>query len=257
MNGASLDISLFRVVVCFLLLCMTVPQSLKAETRNAELLKMLKEVQAKAQADISLLKAFRKVPRHEFVSEDLSSSAYENRELSDQDGSMTVNPVLFARMINASKAGKESNVLIIGAGSGYQVSVLANVVNNVDVLESSLKVAKTAKKRVKELNLSNVSFFIGNPEGGIGDSKSYDVIFTLDEEEIMEEDMVFPKLISPMGVNGKLVLPKGSEGSTIKVGARNEDGKLEWTKTTFQGLKKERVGEKKKSTGWKIQGLAR
>ena len=257
MNGANLNSSLFRLLSCFLLLCLTIPQPLKAESRNAELLKMLKEVQSKAQADISLLKSFRKVPRHKFVSEELNSSAYENRELSDQEGSVTVNPVLFARMINASKAEIDSNVLIVGAGSGYQAAVLANLFDSVDVLESSLRVAKTAKKRIQELSLSNINFFIGSPKEGVGDQDSYDAIFAFDEDKIMEEGMVFPKLISPMGVSGKLVLPKGSDGMTIKVGARNEDGKLEWSKATFQVPSKKQVEKKDKSTGWKIRGLAR
>jgi len=260
MIGLNLNNKLQRLVFLslgFVFLLSLASEAASAEKRNAELLQMLKSIQSSGIEDFSVLKAFRKVPRHEFVGPDFYASAYENKTFTDTEGNVTVEPVLFARMLENSGVEESSRVLIVGSGSGYQVAVLASLVEEVDVIEQSKNAAKTARERVRSLGLPNVQFFVGSAKDGIKEGGAYDAVLALSENLVSADGVVFPRLFALLKSEGKLVVATGKQGQRIKVASGRENGKLKTEAAVVRKPTPSKIKESKKDTGWKIRGLAR
>ena len=74
--------------------------------------------------DKRVLDAFRRVPRHLFVPEDLIDQAYENHPVAIGQGQTISQPYMVACMSEALALQGGEKVLEIGSGSGYQTAVL-------------------------------------------------------------------------------------------------------------------------------------
>ncbi|HET6890814.1 MAG TPA: hypothetical protein VFH31_06905, partial [Pyrinomonadaceae bacterium] len=70
--------------------------------------------------DARVLEAMRTVPRHAFVPEALQGRAYGDHALPISANQTISQPFIVARMTELLQIDKESRVLEIGAGSGYQ-----------------------------------------------------------------------------------------------------------------------------------------
>lgn len=75
----------------------------------------------------AVLAAMRKVPRHLFVEEALSSQAYEDHPLPIGHGQTISQPYIVALMSFLLDIQPGMRVLEIGTGSGYQAAVLAEM----------------------------------------------------------------------------------------------------------------------------------
>ena len=106
-----------------------------ADTFSRE--QMVRElIEARGVRDPRVLAAMREVPRHLFVRTHLRSQAYGDHALPIGDAQTISQPYIVARMIelllDARKLGK---TLEIGAGSGYQAAVLAQLTDEVYAIE--------------------------------------------------------------------------------------------------------------------------
>ena len=77
--------------------------------------------------DERLLAAMSKVPRHEFVSQQNWKEAYADHPIPIAEKQTTSQPYMIAAMVQAAQIKPEDRVLEIGAGSGYQTAVLAEL----------------------------------------------------------------------------------------------------------------------------------
>ena len=83
-----------------------------------------------------VLETIRNTPRHIFVDEALASRAYEDTALPIGQGQTLSQPYVVARMTEALlEQGTPERVLEIGAGSGYQTAILAQLVKQVFAVE--------------------------------------------------------------------------------------------------------------------------
>src|SRR5690606_13800861 len=81
------------------------------------------------------LEAMRMVAGHRLVPESLVRRAYEDTPLPIGYGQTISQPYIVAAMTEMLKPAKDSVVLEIGTGSGYQAAVLAEIVEEVYTIE--------------------------------------------------------------------------------------------------------------------------
>ena len=96
-------------------------------------------------ADRRVLDAMLELPRHLFVSEALQGRAYGDHALPIAANQTISQPFIVARMSELLEVDKDSRVLEIGAGSGYQTAVLARLAGQVYAIERIADLAREAQ----------------------------------------------------------------------------------------------------------------
>src|SRR5262245_29368751 len=89
------------------------------------------QLQTREISDLRVLDAMRRVPRHRFVPPDQVEFAYEDRALPIGLEQTISQPLMVALMVQMLKLTGEERVLEVGAGSGYQAAVLAELAREV------------------------------------------------------------------------------------------------------------------------------
>ena len=74
-----------------------------------------------------VLEAMARVPRHLFVPEELVPLAYEDRALGIGELQTISQPYMVASMTECLEIEENERVLEVGAGSGYQAAILAEL----------------------------------------------------------------------------------------------------------------------------------
>ncbi len=161
--------------------------------------------------DERLLQAIADVPRERFVDEAFEHKAWENVALPIGSGQTISQPYMVARMTALLELTPGSRVLEIGTGSGYQTAILAHLVEHVCSVERIKGLQWQAKRRLKQLDLHNVSTrhgdgWLGWPARGPFDA----IIVTAAPPEIPTE------LMAQLDEGGIMVLPVGEDQQVLK-----------------------------------------
>ncbi|MGL9733332.1 MAG: protein-L-isoaspartate(D-aspartate) O-methyltransferase [Symbiopectobacterium sp.] len=161
--------------------------------------------------DERLLKAIEAVPRERFIDEAFEHKAYENTALPIGSGQTISQPYMVARMTDLLQLTPASRVLEIGTGSGYQTAVLAHLVKQVFSVERIKGLQWQAKRRLKQLDLHNVSTRHGDGWQGWPSRSPFDaIIVTAAAPEIPNA------LIAQLDEGGIMVLPVGAQSQTLQ-----------------------------------------
>lgn len=161
--------------------------------------------------DERLLQAIEEVPRERFVDEAFEHKAWENMALPIGSGQTISQPYMVAKMTSLLELTPTSRVLEIGTGSGYQTAILAHLVEHVYSVERIKGLQWQAKRRLKQLDLHNVSTRHGDGWQGWPSRGPFDaIIVTAAPPEIPVE------LMSQLDEGGILVLPVGEEQQQLK-----------------------------------------
>jgi len=123
--------------------------------------------------------ALLKVPRHLFVPEGVRSQAYRDTPLPIGDGQTISAPHMVAVMAEALELSEGHRVLEIGAGSGYNAAVMAELVGpsgKVITLERHPSLAEKASRVLLEAGYSNVQVVVGDGSLGYPEEAPYDRI---------------------------------------------------------------------------------
>ncbi|MDU3079075.1 MAG: protein-L-isoaspartate O-methyltransferase, partial [Mixta calida] len=116
-----------------------------------------------------------------------------------------------ARMTSLLELKPASRVLEIGTGSGYQTAILAHLVDHVCSVERIKGLQWQAKRRLKQLDLHNVSTRHGDGWEGWAARAPFDaIIVTAAPPEIPVA------LMSQLDDGGIMVLPVGEELQQLK-----------------------------------------
>lgn len=178
---------------------------------NKRMQTLLAQLRQQGIRDERLLKAIEAVPRERFVDEALEHKAYENTALPIGSGQTISQPYMVARMTELLSLTPTSRVLEIGTGSGYQTAILANLVQHVCSVERIKGLQWQAKRRLKQLDLHNVSTRHGDGWQGWASRGPFDaIIVTAAPPEIPAA------LMEQLDNGGILVLPVGEEAQTLK-----------------------------------------
>jgi protein-L-isoaspartate(D-aspartate) O-methyltransferase len=118
---------------------------------------------------------------------------------------------MVARMTELLELTPESRVLEIGTGSGYQTAILAHLVHHVCSVERIKGLQWHARRRLKQLDLHNISTRHGDGWLGWHARSPFDaIIVTAAPPEIPSA------LLSQLDEGGILVLPVGEDRQYLK-----------------------------------------
>jgi len=176
-------------------------------------------------SDERVLDALRSVPRHFFVPEALRGQAYGDHALPIDFNQTISQPFIVARMTELLEIDKKSRVLEIGAGSGYQTAVLAQLAAQVYAIERIGELARAAHARIRELGIYNATVKAFDGTLGWNANAPYDAILVA-----AGGPQVPAPLIAQLKTGGRLVVPIGDtrESQSLVRALKTEGGhKLE------------------------------
>lgn len=160
-----------------------------------------------------IVKAFRSVPRFEFIpqkgrsSEEIEAEAEVNAPLPIGDGQTISQPLTVALMLEMLRARRGNKVLDVGSGSGWQTALLAHIVGKkgeVYALEVIPELKEFGEKNVKRLGFQNVTFILGNGWKGYERQAPYDrIVVAAAAKEVPQA------LKRQLKIGGVMVIPVG------------------------------------------------
>ncbi|NOI76328.1 protein-L-isoaspartate(D-aspartate) O-methyltransferase [Vibrio coralliilyticus] len=156
--------------------------------------------------DQNVIKAIYALPRERFVSQAMVHQAYDNNALPIGQGQTISQPYIVAKMTEMLELRSTSKVLEVGTGSGYQTAVLAQLVEHVYSIERIKSLQWEAKRRLKQLDIYNVSTKHGDGWQGWAVKGPFDAIIVT-----AAAASVPPVLLEQLSEGGILVIPVGED----------------------------------------------
>ncbi|MBL6928668.1 MAG: protein-L-isoaspartate(D-aspartate) O-methyltransferase [Rhodospirillales bacterium] len=156
-----------------------------------------------------VMAAMEKTPRHEFVMTEDTPYAYINRPRAIGFGQTISQPYIVALMSDLLDLSPTDRVLEIGAGSGYQAAVLAELCARVFTLEVVDDLAKSAARKLEALGYANVQVRHGDGFAGWPNEAPFDAIMVTAAPQRMPQ-----KLIEQLKPGGRMVVPIGRPHDT-------------------------------------------
>ncbi|MBI3921628.1 MAG: protein-L-isoaspartate(D-aspartate) O-methyltransferase [Armatimonadetes bacterium] len=155
-------------------------------------------------AEVRVLAAMLKVPRHEFVPEEERDEAYEDRPLPIGEGQTISQPYIVAFMTEKLELGPEEKVLEIGTGSGYQTAILSELAREVYTIEIVRDLADRSAETLTRLGYDNLHARHGDGYEGWQEQAPFDcIIVTCAPTQIPK------RLVHQLKEGGRLVIPVG------------------------------------------------
>ncbi len=162
--------------------------------------------------DPNVLEAMRLVPRHFFVTEALRGRSYDDNALPIDFNQTISQPFIVARMTELLELNKKSRVLEIGAGSGYQTAVLAQLASQVYAIERIGELARQAQSRISELGIYNATVKAFDGTLGWNAYGPYEAILVAAGGSHIPQP-----LIAQLKTGGHLVIPVGETRESQKL----------------------------------------
>ena len=185
------------------------------------------QIIARGIRDPRVITAMRKVPRHVFVEEALQNQAYSDHPLPIGEKQTISQPFMVALMTEAMQLKGMEKVLEIGAGSGYQTAILAEIAFKVFSIERIRSLTIQARKLLYDLGYLNVEIKFSDGTLGWVDESPFDaIIVTAGSPGIPQP------LVDQLAIGGRLVVPVGDAA----------DQELVRITKTEEGTKREDLG---------------
>ena len=197
---------------------------------DAALARLLKEVEAEAletapYTGISafapgVMRAMAAVPRPEFVPDAERVSAYLDIPLPIGHGQTISQPYIVALMTDLLEIRPGDKVLEVGAGSGYQAAVLAQLARIVHTVEIVPALARACRDRLARLGFSNVVVHEGDGAAGLADEGPFDAIMVT-----AAAPRVPPALCDQLVPGGRMAIPLGEPESAQELALVEKDSR--------------------------------
>ncbi len=179
---------------------------------------LLMQLRQQGIRDERLLQTIADIPRERFVDEALAHQAYDNTALPIGFGQTISQPYMVARMTELLQLTPSSRVLEIGTGSGYQTALLAHLAQHVYSVERIKGLQWQAKRRLKQLDLHNISTRHADGWAGWASRGPFNaIIVTAAPSEIPGA------LLQQLDEGGILVLPVGQQSQMLKLVRRHHN----------------------------------
>lgn len=180
---------------------------------------MTEEYTGRAEFSDLVMQALGKIPRHEFVLPEQDNLAYINSALPITHRQTISQPFIVALMTDAAAVNRQSRVLEIGTGSGYQAAVLAELAREVYSIEIIEALSVTASKTLQKLGYKNISLRVGDGYEGWPDMAPFDAILVTAAAESVPQP-----LLDQLSPGGHLVIPLGKSGQSQMLTLFVKDG---------------------------------
>jgi protein-L-isoaspartate(D-aspartate) O-methyltransferase len=188
---------------------------LKETPAGLSLAKMLKTMGI---SNESVLHVMAKTPRHWFVDEAFSHQAWENTALPIGQGQTISQPYIVAKMTELLLEGAPQHILEIGTGSGYQTTILSQLVTTVCTIERIKNLKFQARRKLNRLDCHNVSCKHGDGWLGWQSKGPFDAIIVTAAASSLPD-----ALLAQLKVGGRLVIPVGDREQKLQVVIREQD----------------------------------
>ncbi len=154
--------------------------------------------------DRSTIEAMSKVPREQFVPQDVRFYAYSDGPLPIGEGQTISQPYIVAFMTQSLRLKSRHKVLEVGTGSGYQAAVLAEIADTVCSIEIVKPLGIKARNLLKSLGYKNVEVKIGDGYHGWTEKGPFDAIMVTAGAEYIPQP-----LIDQLKDGGRMIIPVG------------------------------------------------
>lgn len=154
-----------------------------------------------------VLRAMGRIPRHQFVPVPERAKSYTDSPVPIGYGQTISQPYIVAVMTAALDPKPGDRVLEIGAGSGYQAAVLAQLVSQVYTVEIVEPLAVECTARLQHLGYGNVHVRCGDGAAGWPEAAPFDAILVACAPR--DIPAALPAQLRP---GGRMVVPVGKPG---------------------------------------------
>lgn len=189
------------------------PTSDSSDVYLEDRLKMVEiQIARRGVKDKNVLEAMRKVPRHRFVPEKMMQYAYEDEPLPIGYSQTISQPYIVALMTELLELDKDSKVLEIGTGSGYQAAILAEICDSVSSIEIICELAERADSTLVALGYKNIEVKCADGYRGWPEKAPFDgIVVTAAPDDVPQP------LIDQLAEGGRLVIPVGTYHQDLKL----------------------------------------
>jgi protein-L-isoaspartate(D-aspartate) O-methyltransferase len=154
-----------------------------------------------------VMAAIARVPRHEFVAEEVRPFAYIDQPLPIGFGETVTEPFLVALMTHLLEIEPTHRVLEVGTGCGYQAAVLAELAREVYSVEIVPELTTQSAGRLARLGYVNIAVRMGNGRLGWPEHAPFDRIVVTAASELIPA-----ALLDQLKPDGRMVIPSGIPG---------------------------------------------
>jgi protein-L-isoaspartate(D-aspartate) O-methyltransferase len=170
--------------------------------------------------DERVLAAMATVPRERFVPPEERARAYDDAALPIGWGQTISQPYMVARICETLSLRGGERVLDVGAGSGYQAAVLAEMGAEVHTIERLPDLAARARQNLVEAGYEAVDVRVGDGTLGLPDAAPFDAIAVAAAAPDMPHT-----LYEQLRPSGRLVVPVGGRrGQELLLVVRSPEG---------------------------------
>jgi len=155
--------------------------------------------------DERVIAAMAKVPREEFVAENVRGQSYADSALPIGHDQTISQPYIVAFMTEQLRPKPTDRVLEVGTGSGYQAAILAELVKDVYTIDIVEPLTKEASARLARLGYNNVHVKVGDGYQGWSEVAPFDAIIVT-----CAPDKVPQPLIQQLKDGGRMIVPVGT-----------------------------------------------
>lgn len=126
--------------------------------------------------DALVIDAMATVPREQFVPQALQTICYADEDLLLGSNRFLMEPVVYARMLQAADFEETDVVLDIGCGTGYSAAILSRLASAVVAVEPVAEMAAAATQNLSSLGVVNAAVVGGDLTAGCPQQGPYNVI---------------------------------------------------------------------------------
>ena len=162
-----------------------------------------------------LIIAFEQTSKEEFIDDDLSELAYIDEDLMLPSGRFILEPMVFARMVQALELKPSDAVLDIGAVTGYSTTILSKLAQSVVGIESNADLAEKAQVNLTSSDVDNAVVINASHIDGLAKEAPYNAILINGAVQSVPEG-----LLSQLAEDGRLITvirdDRSSPGRVVK-----------------------------------------
>lgn len=176
--------------------------------------------------DDAVLSAIGNIPRHLFMDSGFLDHAYQDKAFPIAADQTISQPYTVAFQTELLQVKKESKILEIGTGSGYQAAVLCELGAKVYSIERQQELFKKTSKFLPKLGYRPKKLIFGDGYKGLKEEAPFDGIIVTAGAPFVPKP-----LLSQLKVGGRLVIPVGDDVQVMTLFIRK--GSKEFEKHEF------------------------